>query len=235
MKLKSTILLTFGLFLTMLGAGFASGWYSYKVGAEALEGVSQPDVNPTRKITGNQEKSDNPQEFTPINEKDIIKKTETYIKENSKTKPNISASPATEDQGKKENTDSFLKDDHQSPETASEAKFPLTVQDQGVTLEVVKTETQGSSLVLEINLKNDSAQAVEFLYSFLEVKDNQGNSLIAITDGLPDILPANGEKFSGTVKVPTASVAQGGEISLSLTDYPEQKLQLSLSKIPVTR
>lgn len=229
MKLKSTLLLTLSLLVTILGAGLGTGWYSYKIGAEALEGVSQPDVNPTRKITGNQENSDNPQEFTPIDEKKVIADTVAYLNKQKKETKLVAAG----DKGEKES--SFLKDSQDSAQKSAETEFPLTVTDRGITLEVARTEIQGSSLILEVSLKNDSPKVVEFLYSFLEVKDNQGNSLSAITDGLPATLPANGEKFRGTIEVPAASVAGGAEISVNLTDYPEQKLQLSLANIPVSQ
>lgn len=236
MSVKSTVLLTLGLLVTMLGAGAASGWYSYRIGAEALEGVSQPDMNPTRKITGNKSDNGNPQEFTPVDEKKIIVDTVAYIQENKKrTEVEKSPSLANPDREKEEKKNSFLKEEDNTSENSTEANFPLTVQDQGVTFAVVKGESHSGSYVLDVTLKNDGTKAVEFLYSFLEVKDNQGNTLSAITEGLPDILPANGETFKGTVKLPSASVAEGAQISLSLTDYPEQKLQLSLAQIPVAR
>lgn len=45
-----TIALSIVLVSVMLGAGTATGVYSYKMGYEALKGVSQPDTNPTQKL-----------------------------------------------------------------------------------------------------------------------------------------------------------------------------------------
>jgi len=58
--------------------------------------------------------------------------------------------------------------------------------------------------------------------------------LSAITDGLPGELPANGEAYNGTIRIPTALLSEAKTISLSLTDYPDQKLQLKLDNLPVT-
>ena len=57
----------------------------------------------------------------------------------------------------------------------------------------------------------------------------------AITEGLPGELPADGQEFSGTVSIPTALLEDSKKLSLTLTDYPDQKLQLKMSEIPVVR
>jgi hypothetical protein len=104
-----------------------------------------------------------------------------------------------------------------------------------VTLEVRSASQQGGSLLLNVSLKNDGANAVRFLYSFLNVTDDQGRALSAITEGLPGELPPNGQEFSGTVSIPTALLENAKRLSLTLTDYPDQKLQLKMSEIPVVR
>lgn len=89
--------------------------------------------------------------------------------------------------------------------------------------------------MLNVRLKNEGGDAVRFLYSFLNVTDNQGRALSAITDGLPGELPATGEEFSGTVSIPSALLEDAKTLSLTLTDYPDQKLQLKMSEIPIAR
>jgi hypothetical protein len=41
--------------------------------------------------------------------------------------------------------------------------------------------------------------------------------------------------FYGTVSIPTALLENAKEVSLTLTDYPGQKLQLQISGIPVAK
>jgi hypothetical protein len=69
----------------------------------------------------------------------------------------------------------------------------------------------------------------------LNVTDDQGRALSAITEGLPGELPPTGEAFSGTVSIPTALLEDAKKLSMTLTDYPDQKLQLKMSEIPVAR
>ena len=57
----------------------------------------------------------------------------------------------------------------------------------------------------------------------------------AISEGLPVELPAKSGEFKGTISVPTALLDDVKQISLSLTDYPAQKLKLKLSDIPVEK
>jgi hypothetical protein len=54
-------------------------------------------------------------------------------------------------------------------------------------------------------------------------------------EGLPAELPAKGAEFKGTISIPTALLDDVKQISLSLTDYPAQKLKLQLSDIPVEK
>lgn len=230
MSLQSSITLSVTLLALLLGAGTASGVYSYKMGYESLKGVNQPDVNPTKKLTGNKKTSDKPQEFTPVKEKDIIAKVETYIK-NQTSKPDVEANKST-DKGK---DNSKSEENNSKSPNKTNVTFPITSMDSNVTFTVVNATQEGGSLLLNVELKNQSDKDIQFLYTFLEVKDEQGNSLSAITEGLPEELPPNSETFSGTVRIPAAVVNQNQKISLSLTDYPDQKLQLSIANIPVTK
>lgn len=102
-------------------------------------------------------------------------------------------------------------------------------------MEIVEAQTQGNSLLLNVSLRNEGATAVRFLYSFLDVRDDRGRALSAISDGLPGELPANGQNFSGTLKIPTVLLDNTQKISLTLTDYPDQRLELKLKDIPVLR
>lgn len=226
MKIK-TYQLTLAVLAAIVGAGVGSGYFAYKLGAEAIKGVNSPDINPSKRFSASAQASERPKEFKPLNEKDIIKKVETYIQQ-SKNKPKAQEVSQTQPTPSPQATPS---PSEQTQEILN--KFPLTVQDQNMTLEITQARYQSGSLILDISLKNAGKQAVKFLYSFLEVQDSQGQILSAITDGLPEEIPANGESFKGTVEIPTALIEQSKLISLKLTDYPDQKLKLNLSDIPI--
>ena len=117
----------------------------------------------------------------------------------------------------------------------AEGNFPLTSKDKDVTLNVNSVEKQGSWLLINVSLKNDSYRSVQFLYSFLNVTDERGRSLSATTEGLPGELPGNKQKYSGTIKISTALLDDANKLSLTLTDYPDQQLELKISEIPVVR
>ena len=63
----------------------------------------------------------------------------------------------------------------------------------------------------------------------------QGRALSAITEGLPGELPPDGQEYNGTVSIPSALIENAQKLSLTLTDYPDQRLQLKMSEIPVAR
>jgi len=245
MKFNSTIALTLILLAMMLGAGFVSAMWGFTVGHEALKGVTQPDVRPTKKLTDNQQTSPGKEGVPILREEDILVSVNDYINGKGKdSKPeNTDKTEKKEDQANNKNKSEPEK--KPSPEAsvtptpstniASNLKLPIKSQDRGVTLEVRSATQQGGSLLLNVSLKNNGNNSVRFLYSFLNVADDQGRALSAITDGLPGELPANGEEFSGTVSIPTALLEDAKKLSLTLTDYPDQKLQLKMSEIPITR
>ena len=231
MKFNSTVALTLILLVMMIGAGSVSALWGFTLGHEALDGVTQPDTNPTKKLAGNQPTTDKHKGLIILSERDILVQVYDQIYGKGQKDKTVAQEKkqSSEDQKPQE---SFIKSPDEQ-KSSSAAKFPIKGQDQGVTLEVVEVSQQGGSLLLDVNLKNDGRKAVRFLYSFLDVRDDQGRALSAITDGLPGELPANGDIFSGTVRIPTALLDDAKKISLTLTDYPDQKLQLKLSQIPV--
>ena len=85
-KFSNTLKFSLMILLLAMGSGLASGVLAYRLGVEALKGVSQPDNNPSKKFSNAQKLSDRPQPFQPINEKDIIKKAKG-LSETSKPMP----------------------------------------------------------------------------------------------------------------------------------------------------
>lgn len=100
-------------------------------------------------------------------------------------------------------------------------------------LEITGIQQQKDSVTLDVAMKNDSNQAIKFLYSTLNVTDERGRAITVDTTGLPSEMPAKSDRYTGTVNISAALLANAQKLSLQLTDYPDQKLQLKLSEIPV--
>lgn len=237
MKFNSTVALTLILLAMMLGAGFVSAMWGFTLGHEALKGVTQPDVRPTKKLAETQQVSLGKEGVPILREEDILVNVNEFITGKGKD--------SKQDKAQKQENQPNKPEQKPTPEpSATQASFtttnpglklPARSQDRGVSLEVRSATQQGGSLLLNVSMKNESTNAVRFLYSFLNVTDDQGRALSAITEGLPGELPPTGEAFSGTVSIPTALLEDAKKLSLTLTDYPDQKLQLKMSEIPIVR
>ena len=230
MKLNSNVALTLILLTLMFGAGLVSAAWGFALGREALKGITQPDVRPTSNLA-NRGKS-NPtrrEQVTFLKEEEVLSRVKARIQGNNKD----------DDAKAGSNGDKSLSSEADAEKEAAIAQaqpgFPIIGQDQGVVLEVGSVRQQGGSLLLDVKMRNEGKQAVRFLYSFLNITDNRGRPLSATADGLPDELPPSSETFSGTVSIPTALLEDAEKLSLALTDYPDQQLQLKLSSIPVVR
>ncbi|MCT7951986.1 hypothetical protein NG798_19490 [Ancylothrix sp. C2] len=225
MKLNPTVALTFVLLILMFGAGMVSGNWGYALGREALKGITQPDVRPTNNIGSRKGTPSGREEMVILKEADILKKVDAITSgKGAKPEKNEQKSEGKETPKSKEGNESAQE---------NEGNFPLTAQQGGITLSVAEVKSSDDSVTLNLSLKNESSSSVRFLYSLLEVKDEQGQVLNATTEGLPGELPANGEAFSGTVKIPSSLVQKAKKLSLKLTDYPAQQLQLEVAAIPI--
>jgi hypothetical protein len=224
MKLNSTVLLTLTILVMMLAAGSVSAYIAYLMGSQALRGVTQPDVSSTKKLNKKKEVNTSYKGLNLIDEKKIL--VNVYNQINGK---------------ENEENDQSLREEKNSPKFTEKqndiknASFPITDTNQGVTLAVLKAQRQGSSILLDVNLKNEGTESVRFLYSFLDVRDDRGRILSVITDNLPGELPPNGKTFTGSLKIPTVLLNDAKNISVTLTDYPDQELELKLPEIPVVR
>jgi hypothetical protein len=202
-----------------------SAAYGFALGREALKGVTQPDVRPVNNMAARKGGLPRREEVTLLKEDDIIA--------NVKAQTDSSGSaPANRGNRSK----SLESNSSASDSKAIAAKnLPITSFDRGVTLEVRSVRQQGGAVVLGVSLRNDSERQVRFLYSFLNVTDDQGRVISASTDGLPADLPPRSETVSGTISISTALLENAKQLSLSLTDYPDQQLQLQAAGIPVAR
>lgn len=232
MRFNTTVALTLLLLTTMFGAGFVSAMAGFTVGHEALKGVTQPDARPTNKLKANKKASPTKENLEFLREEDIIKNVITQMNKKGKNPPAAKNKPPEKKKTEPNRAENST-DNSSSQKPIVQLKFPIKAQAEGVTLQVISVSHQNGSLLLNVSMKNQGTNAVRFLYSFLNITDDKGRPLSAVTEGLPGELPSNGEEFAGTVSIPTALLNDAQKLSLSLTDYPDQKLQLQLPNIPL--
>jgi hypothetical protein len=219
MKVNSTVALTFSLLALMLGAGIFTSTWGYAIGREALKGITQPDSRPTNK--GTAKNSGGREELVILKEEDMIKSAKERMNSNARAgSPSPSASPSASPQAKADGA-------------ITTAKLPILAQSSGVAMEVTGIRKQGDSMLLDVAMKNDGGQVVKFLYSFLNVTDDKGRLIVAETTGLPAELPAKSDRFTGTVSIPTSMLDDAEKLTIQLSDYPDQKLQLKMADIPI--
>ncbi len=223
MKLSSSLSTTLTLLGFMLALGIISAAAGYMFGRSSLMGVTQPSINP---ILGGSADLAPKQGDEFLKEKDIIATVEAEIK-GAKKPSSDQKSQKSEDKPREQASPS------PSPEAKQSLKFPIASQDKGVSLEVRSIEQQGENVVLNVAIKNDSSRDVEFLYTFLDVTDQEGQALTATTSGLATELAAKSEPTVGTISIPKAVLGESKQISLHLSDYPAQELKLQIANLPI--
>ncbi|ELS03382.1 hypothetical protein Xen7305DRAFT_00031040 [Xenococcus sp. PCC 7305] len=228
-NLQSTFLLIFVLLLMMLAGGSASAYVGYLMGKEALKVVTQPDTNSQEPVAKTKRRVGSHKGLSIIEEREVLVNVYDHIYNQTK-KEQEKKSQQSFSQSK-----SSLVTNKEDQDNVPAGFVPIKNSSGGVTIEVSQAKFQGSSLILGVKLKNESSDSVRFLYSFMDIKDDQNRSLSAITEGLPGELPANGKEFQGNLIVPLSLLNNSRNISLTLKDYPEQELELKLEKISVTR
>jgi hypothetical protein len=217
--------LTLVLLFLMIGAGITSASWGYKLGRQALKGITQPDTRPINNVTDSQGKPLRREgSLALLKEKDIIANVKARMggKDAAAAKKG-EAKPEAKAEAKA------------SPKADGASGLPLFAESRAVTLGVQAVRKQGTSLVLDVSLQNNSARPVQFLYDSIEITNDQGRLLSAQTEGLPEALQPDGKQDTGTISVPMDLLDGAKSLSLSLTDYPEQQVQLRLSGIPVEK
>jgi hypothetical protein len=242
MKVNPTLALTLILLSLMIGAGVVSGSWGFAIGREALKGVTQPDSRPRQGGSSTQGNAPHRQQLMLLKEEDIIKNVKARTSGHAEADLPSSSSHA---QNISDRTKTAIEvvDSSNIDKTASArgavdqpgANFPISSENQGVRLEVRSVRQQNGYLLLDVSLQNSGSRSVQFLYSFMNITDNQGRAFTANTEGLPGQIPPGRPPFSGTVSIPAALLSDAQTLSLTLTDYPNQQLQLQVSGIPVVR
>ena len=226
MNVKVTLLLILAVLLMMFGAGGASAYISYLMGREALKVVTQPDTDPESNLDRKKPLGGSHKGLNIVSERTVLVNVYNHIDEKQKSSSSRKqASTEINNSPKKQKSDNRIES----------ARFPLKDRMGGVTMEIYQARVEGNSLMLDVNLKNESSQPVRFLYSFLDVRDENNRPLSAIADGLPGELPPNGQNFTGKFIIPVTLLDNSQKVSLTLEDYPEQKLTLQLNSIPIAR
>jgi len=234
MRINSTVLLTLILLILMSGAGSVSAYLGFNLGSSALKGVTTPDGRPISKFATSKTSNGQQGGLALLKEEDILKVVKSRISANSETSKKDNQDEDDEGGKKHKKPDSSDKTTGISAEKAQPG-FPITAESDGVTFTVQSARYSGGDLLLKVKMQNKGTDSVRFLYSFLDVTDDKGRTLSAITEGLPAELSANGAVSTGTVSIPTSLLDDVKNISLALTDYPAQKLKLQVSDIPVEK
>lgn len=144
MKTKSTVILILTLFVMMLAAGSTSAFISYLMGQEALKVVTQPEVKTDNKLrkkplTG------------PYKGLELVDEKKVLVEVYNLTNP-PEDSESSKEQSQLPKSHNLVS--HTIDEEESDSNFPMKNSSQGVTLELVTAKTDGSSFLLNLNLKN---------------------------------------------------------------------------------
>ncbi len=227
MKLNSTAILTLLLLTLMVGSGYVSSMLAYGIGHEALKSVTKPDARPATKIKTRKPTWQKEGAVVMLKEQDIINTVKARISGKGKK-----VRPQKVRQSTQSSNTVAPKAQLVATKETPQPGFPISTTNQDVTLSVTSARYSGGALVLKLNIKNKGDRTVRFLYSFMDVTDDRGRTLSANTEGLPEELPPDGNN-TGTISIPAALLDDVKKLSLQLTDYPEQQLQLLIANIPV--
>ncbi|AFY36575.1 hypothetical protein Lepto7376_0127 [[Leptolyngbya] sp. PCC 7376] len=236
MKFQTTLAFTLLLLVAMVGAGTVSALYGFTIGYDALQGVRQPEGNPTQQLIRSRKSS---KEHASVNGIELVSEREVivevydkiYAREQGLKKDNAANSAQTDSNFVK----TIEKEGTPTPEAQAETVFPLTSTAQNIQFDVIDSRLLGNYWVLDISLQNNSNSAVRFLYNFLELKDGQGRLVSGQTEGLPAEIPANNQSYTGQVRIPAVILEDVETISMNLSDYPNQEITLEIADIPVVR
>lgn len=228
--MKPSLVFTLVMLFLMAVAGVVGVGLGSALGRDALSGVTQPDFGLSSRTAGQGDTAPEPapgQAIAFVSEQTILDQVKARVTSRKGTPPTpIPPAPVSVSADPSETSSSKA-----TPQ--KQVGFPIASQDGGVLMEVTGAKPDGGALVFEVTLRNEGTKSVRFLYSFLDVTDNQGRPLSATTDGLPGELLPLSDTFAGSIRIPRALLEGVEQITISLTDYPDQKLKLKLSSIPV--
>ena len=210
----------------MLVVGSVCGAVGYVFARQSLKGITQPATNPF--LNDSDDLDRRPRQGADfLNEKDLIAKVKSQTSGANASKPKQKP-PKKTDKDKSKSSDKKKKDDQSKTKS-----FPIKVQNQGMSFEVKSLVQEDDTLTLNVAFQNTSDKTIQFVYTFLDITDEQGQALFSEIRGLPTEFKPKGETFFGTIKILDVPPDSIEKISLSLHDYPDQKVKLDVQNIPV--
>jgi hypothetical protein len=238
MKLDPAVGLLALLFMVMVGATSASAFWGYSLGRRALSGVTQPDIRRTNEavqrdddqVTGSRTRT------SFKSEDEILSKVIARINESSAidpwSTPQVTVSPDSDSDSQPESSEVDPENDDVSLVNYQQ-QFPLSTESNRVSMAINSVQQQDNAVQISVSLQNTGDRPVEFLYSLMDVLDDSGQPLSVRTDGLPQEIPPTSETFQGLITVPSVLIGTSNTLSLRLTDYPNQQVDLRINDIPL--
>lgn len=219
------------LLLAMCGVGFASATWGFNLGRDALKGVTQPEFNPTqdRRSRASDDPNHDPTQVKLLDEAAILQQVAAKTSGQAPPAPTRTASATP----KPSPSPTAPPDAPEAGTRLTNGQLPKSTVSENVTLSVVGMREQEGSLILEVEMQNQGDRPVQFLYTFLDATDDQGRPLSAIAQGLPGEISAKSEPVRGEISIPTVLLDDVRSINLTLTDYPDQQLQLQLTDLTI--
>lgn len=231
MRLRASLVYTLAMLFLMIVAGIVGMTLGTAVGREALKGVTQPDFGLSSRTVSSSDEEDETepgQEVSFLSENEVLQMVKERVANKGVASAPVAPAPVVD------------LEDAETPageegDLSNQVGFPIVSKDGGVLMEVIGARPDKGSFLLDINLRNEGTKPVRFLYSFLDVTDDRDRALSATAEDLPGELQPLSDTFSGTIRIPKALVEGVDSLTVSLTDYPDQKIQLKLSGIPVLK
>jgi len=246
MKLDPAVALVMTLFALMVGATSVSAFWGYTLGREALSGVTQPDIRRTgRTANGDNDSSNDIQEPGALKSEDEILERVTALMNGKSEETPPEFEPESAEDGRESGADStnetsdasFIEPNESQADVSLvnyQQNLPISTENRQIVLSVTSVQRQGNVVRMGVSLQNVGDRPVEFLYSLMDVVDDQGQILGVSTDGLPQEVPPTGEAYEGAVTVPSVLLGASSTVSLRLTDYPSEQIELQINDIPIT-
>lgn len=232
LRLSSSAKFTLFLLFVMFLIGGATALVGYMFGRNSLRGITQPDVNPFLNSAGNLNQHPR-QGVSFLKEEELIKQVKAQTQGNStKEAPKPKETKKPKEVKKTKATEKDKKETQEEAKKAPDS-FPIRLENQAVKLDIRALEQKKDDLVLTIAMVNGGSQPVQFIYTFLDVTDEQGYALSSEVSGIPETIPPKSETYVGSITVFDTPEGSLERLNLKLTDYPSQKVKLEVKDIPV--
>ncbi len=226
-RIDPSVQRTFVLLILMLIVGSISGAVGYVFARQSLKGITQPATNPF--LNNGDDLDRRPRQGADfLSEKDLVAKVKAQTSGAKVAKQKKAAPKKNKDKSKAKSSEQDQKSSKSKPKS-----LPIKVENKGMNFEVKSLSQEDDTLTLNVALQNNSDKPLQFVYTFLDITDDQGQALFSEIRGLPTEFKPKGEIFFGTIKILDVPPESVEKISLSLNDYPDQNVKLDVQNIPV--